>query len=137
MFLPGGVTTPEISCVHLSTGVPAGHLGTSYLAWTNALQISYHWSPRCGRYRVSAYPCVPPVRAHMARRVVFLKIKAPLEVIRQRLILPRHLLISIQQVPTMVTRAESTDVRPVKQRILSAVVSAVVVRCTHNLIIVT
>jgi len=51
--------------------------------------------------RVSTDTRVPPIRAHMACSVIFLEVEAPLEVIRQRLVLPRHFLIRIQQVPTV------------------------------------
>ena len=39
---PPGVTTPQISCVHSSGGVPGGHFGTSYSALPPAAPMPQH-----------------------------------------------------------------------------------------------
>ena len=61
---------------------------------------------------VATDACVPAERADVDGRVVLLEIEAPLEVVLQRLVLPRDFLIRIQQVPAMVASRQPSDVSP-------------------------
>mmetsp|Transcript_26851 Transcript_26851/g.70511 ORF Transcript_26851/g.70511 Transcript_26851/m.70511 type:complete len:228 (-) Transcript_26851:1957-2640(-) len=62
--------------------------------------------------RVAPDPGVPAVGRHVSRGVIFLEIEPKLEVVAQWLILPRHLLVCVQQVPAVVAGAQAASIRP-------------------------
>ena len=61
---------------------------------------------------IAADACIPAESADVDGWVELLEVEAPLEVVLQRLVLPRDFLICIQQVPAVVAGRQSTNVRP-------------------------